>query len=236
MKKLILTSTGIVLILSMALLIGCSKSPSQTSQLTSTLSSNQTSIGNTSTSSNPADTLQTGLPLTISSPSDGADISGNSVTVTGKTSPGAVVTIGDELATADAQGKFSITINLNEGPNAIDVIAADNNGATGEVLLMVNASQTSAAEVPSTQNTLPLQVTSPADGTMLNTTTVTVQGQTNPGATVTVNDETDVADSSGNFSIDVPLAGGPNALDVIAMDNNGNKNEVLLMVTVTSGQ
>ncbi|HXY74997.1 MAG TPA: hypothetical protein VEH58_06700 [Dehalococcoidales bacterium] len=232
MKKLILTSTSIVFILSMTLLLGCSKSPSPPSQLTSTPSPNQTSVVTTSAPSNPADTLQAGLPLTISSPSDGADISGNSVTVTGKTSPGAVVTIGDELATADAQGNFSINVNLDDGPNGIDVIATDNSGATGEVLLLVNASPNTAQPA---QNTLPLQVTAPIDGATLNTTSVNVLGQTSPGATVTVNDQTTIADSSGNFAINVPLTSGPNALDVIATDDNGNQNEILLMVNAATG-
>jgi len=232
MKKLILTSTSIVFILSMTLLLGCSKSPSPPSQLTYTPSPNQTSVVTTSAPSNPADTLQAGLPLTISSPSDGADISGNSVTVTGKTSPGAVVTIGDELATADAQGNFSINVNLDDGPNGIDVIATDNSGATGEVLLLVNASPNTAQPA---QNTLPLQVTAPIDGATLNTTSVNVLGQTSPGATVTVNDQTTIADSSGNFAINVPLTSGPNALDVIATDDNGNQNEILLMVNAATG-
>jgi hypothetical protein len=80
-----------------------------------------------------------------------------------------------------------------------------------------------------------LTVTSPIDSTTVSTSTVTVQGQTTPGVTVTVNGISDVADANGNFSIDVSLDNGPNAIDVIAMDDNGNQGEVLLIVNDTSG-
>jgi hypothetical protein len=124
---------------------------------------------------------------------------------------------------------------LDAGPNAIDVIATDDNNNQGEVLLMVNAMPTTSTTLGASQGTLPLTVTSPIDSATLSTNTVTVQGQTTPGATVTVNGNSDVADANGNFSIDVSLDNGPNAIDVIAMDDNGNQGEVLLIVNDTSG-
>jgi hypothetical protein len=184
-----------------------------------------------------SDTLQTGLPLSISQPSDGATISGDSVTVQGQTAPGATVSVDNSVVTADPTGAFSVNINLDEGLNAIDVIATDANNNQGEVLLMVNAVSTSStstsASSGTSQGTLPLTVTEPVDSATLTTNTVTVQGQTVPGATVTINGNSGVADENGNFSIDVSLANGPNAIDVIAMDDNGNQGEVLLMVNVT---
>jgi len=161
------------------------------------------------------------------------------LTFQGTTTPGATVIVNDNVVTADSTGAFSINVSLDAGPNAIDVIATDNNNNQGEVLLMVNAIPTSSATTsatPSTsQWTLPLTVTSPIDSTTVSTSTVTVQGQTTPGVTVTVNGISDVADANGNFSIDVSLDNGPNAIDVIAMDDNGNQGEVLLIVNDTSG-
>jgi len=83
--------------------------------------------------------LQTKVPLSITRPEDGADIDGNTVEVTGQTAPSATVTIGDQATNADSDGNFTLTINLSNGPNAIDVIATDTNGQVGEVLLIVNA-------------------------------------------------------------------------------------------------
>ena len=131
-----------------------------------------------------------------------------------------------------------LAVSLDAGPNAIDVIATDNNNNQGEVLLMVNAIPTSSATTSTTPGTspgtLPLTVTSPIDSATVSTSTVTVQGQTTPGATVTVNGISDVADANGNFSIDVSLDNGPNAIDIVATDDNGNQGEVLLMVNDTS--
>jgi hypothetical protein len=173
--------------------------------------------------------------LSITEPTDSATINGDTVNVQGTTTPGATVSVNDNVVTADSTGAFSTNVNLDAGPNAIDVIATDDNNNQGEVLLMVNAMPTTSTTLGASQGTLPLTVTSPIDSATLSTSTVTVQGRTTPGATVTVNGNSDVADANGNFSIDVSLDNGPNAIDVIATDDSGNQGEVLLMVNDTSG-
>ena len=69
---------------------------------------------------------------------------------------------------------------------------------------MINAIPTTATVTSTTlgasQGTLPLTVTSPIDSAALSTSTVTVQGRTTPGASVTANGDSDVADANGNFS------------------------------------
>ncbi len=184
--------------------------------------------------------LQTDLPLKVTSPADAANLSSDIVIVKGQTQPGATVNVNDQVNAADGNGDFSISITLEEGPNAIDVISTDGNGLQGEVLLLVNVdlSQTPAisgnnaptASVDSQGNLL-LTITSPIDGATLNSAIVTVTGQTAPGATVDVNDQSTVADNNGKFSLPIDLNSGPNAIDVLAMDSNGNEGEVILMVT-----
>jgi hypothetical protein len=254
-KKIIIAATVFGLLA--ALLVSCTKSastPSATTEGTLTSENNSittattssgvsTTLANNSTVTSPlgttSGTLQSGLPLNVTEPADSAIINGDTVTVQGTTTPGAIVSVNDNVITADSTGAFSTNVSLDAGPNAIDVIATDNNNNQGEVLLMVNAIPTSSATTsatPSTsQGTLSLTVTSPIDSATLSTNTVTVQGQTTPGATVTVNGNSDVADANGNFSIDVSLDNGPNAINVIAIDDNGNQGEVLLMVNDTSG-
>ncbi len=72
------------------------------------------------------------LFLEITQPVDGAQLSTSSISVTGKTIPGAVVSlsINDELDIADVgqDGKFTVRVNLEEGPNLIEVIASDQLG------------------------------------------------------------------------------------------------------------
>ena len=256
MKKKIIIAVTVFGLLA-ALLVSCTKSastPSATTEGTLTSENNSittattssgvsTTLANNSTVTSPlgttSGTLQSGLPLNVTEPADSAIINGDTVTVQGTTTPGAIVSVNDNVITADSTGAFSTNVSLDAGPNAIDVIATDDNNNQGEVLLMVNAMPTTYTATSTTlgasQGTLPLTVTSPIDSATLSTNTVTVQGQTTPGATVTVNGNSDVADANGNFSIDVSLDNGPNAINVIAIDDNGNQGEVLLMVNDTSG-
>jgi hypothetical protein len=256
MKKKIIIAVTVFGLLA-ALLVSCTKSastPSATTEGTLTSENNSittattssgvsTTLANNSTVTSPlgttSGTLQSGLPLNVTEPADSAIINGDTVTVQGTTTPGAIVSVNDNVITADSTGAFSTNVSLDAGPNAIDVIATDDNNNQGEVLLMVNAMPTTSTATSTTlgasQGTLPLTVTSPIDSATLSTSTVTVQGRTTPGATVTVNGNSDVADANGNFSIDVSLDNGPNAIDVIATDDSGNQGEVLLMVNDTSG-
>ena len=243
MKKIIIVIIAISLFV---FVYGCSNNTSTTtpplssatsgSTVSSTIIPAETSPeGNAST---PSNNMQSSLPLTIMSPTDGSDVNGSSVTVSGHTAQGATINVGDQVTTADSSGNFSLNVNLDDGPNALDVIATNDSGNQGEVNLMVNSIQsttptaTSGSQVATSTDALPLTVTQPTDGATLNTNDVTIIGRTVPGATVTVNSVTDVADAAGNFSITLSLDDGPNALDVIAMDNNGNQGEVLSMVNV----
>ena len=85
-----------------------------------------------------SDVLQSNIPLKVTDPADAADIKTDTVTVKGQTVPGATVSVNDIVGTADAGGNFSVTISLDQGPNAIDVIATDESGKEGEVLIIVN--------------------------------------------------------------------------------------------------
>ena len=72
------------------------------------------------------------LLLEITQPKDGAQVSTGSITVSGKTIPGAVVSVAIDdtvaIADIDQDGNFSVTVNLEEGPNLIEVVASDQLG------------------------------------------------------------------------------------------------------------
>ena len=182
-------------------------------------------------------TLQDSVPLKVTEPQDAANLNTSTVTVKGQTKPGATVNVNDEVGVADASGNFSVAIELEDGPNAIDVIAVDDSGKEGEILLLVNVipSVTSAAinsnpAAEYTDGDVPLKIIQPLDSSTVNSNTVVVKGQTVPGALVCVNDETATADAAGNFSVSISLESGPNAIDIIAFDDDGNDGEVVLMV------
>lgn len=72
------------------------------------------------------------MPLTITSPTEGASLTGMSVVVKGQTAPGADVGINQLDVKADSKGNFSATISLDEGENTITVITNDDAGNMAE--------------------------------------------------------------------------------------------------------
>ena len=75
-----------------------------------------------------------------------------------------------------------------------------------------------------------LTVTEPADNSIINTDKVEVRGRTTPGAVVSVNGELVEVDEEGNFTMMVALEEGPNIIEVIASDLEGNEESRILVV------
>ena len=80
----------------------------------------------------------TNLPLTVTYPATNATLNSSSLTLTGKTAPNADVFVNDQTTKADANGNFSIKLNLDEGQNGLVVTANDANGNVAEQDLSVN--------------------------------------------------------------------------------------------------
>jgi hypothetical protein len=257
-KKILIIA--ILPILIVVLLAGCSRtvsppapsmSPGSQSSTSSPVSPPRPSGSSTPTSptlpsasgvpspapADPSSVIQSGLPLKVTQPIDGSNLNTGTITIVGETAPGATVYVNDQINTADNIGKFNVPVNLDDGPNFLDISAVDTSGKRGEILLMVNVVlpqvSTSPALPVSSLGAIPLKITSPADGATLNTTNVVVKGQTAPAATVSVNDQVDTADAQGNFSITVSLVTGLNVIDVNATDDSGNQVEIILMVNET---
>jgi len=75
----------------------------------------------------------TALFLEITQPADGAQVNTSSVLVIGKTIPGAVVSVSVddeiiEVVNVGQDGKFTVAVTLEEGPNFIEVTASDQQG------------------------------------------------------------------------------------------------------------
>jgi hypothetical protein len=82
------------------------------------------------------------LFLEISQPSDGAEVSTSPIAVSGMTLPEAVVSVSVnddlEIADVDQSGSFSVTVNLEEGPNLVEVIASDAYGNVKSSSIVIN--------------------------------------------------------------------------------------------------
>lgn len=86
----------------------------------------------------PTATAQVPLFLNIASPAAESITRDRVITVRGKTTPDAVVTVGVSNIEVDEQGNFSTNVTLAEGVNIIEVLASDLGGnSKGQVLTVI---------------------------------------------------------------------------------------------------
>ncbi len=80
-----------------------------------------------------------GVPvaLQVLSPQDGAVVNTAQVTVSGMATPGAVVTVNDDILIVGADGQFQDTVTLSEGLNLIEVVASNTSGSEASVELTI---------------------------------------------------------------------------------------------------
>ena len=77
------------------------------------------------------------LPLTVTQPLNESTVHAADLVVKGQTESDAVVSVDGVTVEVDAEGNFSTTITLEEGPNPIEVYASDFEGNEGSVFLTV---------------------------------------------------------------------------------------------------
>ncbi len=133
-----------VLLMALALVAAAAcSSPAQTPtpSATATLSASPTatatpvpgSATSTSTpipgSGTPTSTPSSGTPqgffLKVLQPQPDSTVSTVQVTVSGQTTPDAVVTVNGQTVDVAADGSFSTTVTLSQGTNSIEVVASD---------------------------------------------------------------------------------------------------------------
>jgi Glucodextranase, domain B len=84
---------------------------------------------------------------------------------------------------------------------------------------------------PESSGTLSLQILSPQDEAVVTTSQVDVIGSAPAGAVVSINDEILLVGADGQFKTTISLDEGPNLIEIIASDDNGNETSLLLTVT-----
>src|SRR5512146_995159 len=77
------------------------------------------------------------VSLQVLTPQDGAVVNAPQITVSGMASPGAVVTVNDDILIAGPDGLFQDPVTLTEGLNLIEVLASNTSGSEASVELTV---------------------------------------------------------------------------------------------------
>lgn len=156
-----------------------------------------------------------------------------SVSITGGSEAGATVKLtfngNTQEGLADKDGNFTFSLQLRNGENTFSAIAIDPSG---------NQSQKSKENKITFDNKPPaLAVNSPVDGSSFFGSTqrqVTIQGTTDAGAQVMINDRFVSVDDSGNFQYTTTLNDGANAFIVKSTDQAGNTTEKSIILNFTS--
>jgi putative hemolysin len=85
----------------------------------------------------PTEAVQVPVILEIVAPQDGAVVDSPQIDVTGNASPGAVVSVNDDILIAGPDGTFKWPVTLEEGPNLIEIVASNATGAEATLELTV---------------------------------------------------------------------------------------------------
>lgn len=151
--------------------------------------------------------------LDVKSPTDNLRTSKFSIIVNGTTEKGAIVKI-NSIEVPNKNGTFSDTVFLNDGSNKITVEATDAAGNTATKVRKVFKEAGGTAD--------PVTVTSPANGTVVSGSSVTLSGSLNELGILTVNGQRVTADTNDNFEYTVNLNEGKNNIALTLTDSFGN--------------
>jgi hypothetical protein len=128
---------------------------------------------------------------------------------------------------------FTIIVAIPVGPSAITATIV---GPTGE------GAESDPIHVTYDDAPPPLKISSPKKNATIKSDTVQVKGTTQAASTVTVRNESNggrasaVADDAGAFALEVTIVGGPNTLDITAVDPAGNTASATLPIVGGGGK
>ncbi len=129
------------------------------------------------------------------------------------------VIVNGNVATVDADGKFSADVTLKEGENEIVVVAKDKSGNKTEKMVKV------------VLDTIPPEVTVILPVGPITSTKVKLTGYVEVGAKVMVNDKPATV-ANDDWEIELTLVYGVNKVTIVATDAVGNTKKIETSVTV----
>lgn len=153
--------------------------------------------------------------IEVLSPRNGSFINVAQALVTGRTEPGARVSVNGQPV-INSDGRFSLAVDLPNETNLVVVSARDAAGNQNDTALTVHVDLAPPA----------ITVAFPRMGQHFGRRNITVNGTTEPFATVTAGDFTGVAGADGSFGMNVTLLYGNNTLLIRSTDRAGNFDTV----------
>lgn len=169
----------------------------------------------------PSTTTQGDLFLAVYAPEDESIVPGNSVVVYGQTEPGARVVVSEDEAVVDSRGGFRAEVSLEQGENLVEVTASSEGGARSYI----------SRRVTSLASPFLLLITEPENQSVVSSSRLPLSGRTGPNAIVSVNGRSVPIDRFGYFSTTMLLVEGPNFIDVVATDDDGQTlSEVVAVI------
>jgi hypothetical protein len=174
------------------------------------------------------DTTAPAAPV-VTGPSDGATVGTATPTITGTGEPGATVevvvdgvVVGTTVVGSDGSWTLELTEPLADGAHTVTATQTDAAGNESPASAPTTFTVDTVAEPP--------VITSPSPGAITSDTTPTITGTGEPGATVTVTDQTGtvlgtaVVDANGEWSLTptTPLADGDYTITATQVDTQGN--------------
>lgn len=149
--------------------------------------------------------------LTIDEPKDGATLNKGNIQIKGRTNPGAKLYMNGILQPTAPDGAFVIQYMLLEGENKITLKAV--NDADLETVKSITVKLDSIKPV--------LTVKDP--GAIVHSSTLCIEGSSEPGATLRAGGKPITVDKDGKFRICFDLTKGANNLQITVSDAAGNE-------------
>ena len=102
--------------------------------------------------------------------------------------------------------------------------------AEGATQVLVQEEPSAVPAAPVISGEMWLQVTSPLDGAVLDAPEVDVIGMASANSVVSIDDDILLVGDDGKFKATVPLDEGPNLIEIVASDMDGNEVSQMLAV------
>lgn len=161
---------------------------------------------------------------------DDSGVKADSIALTVDGKAVAAADIVKKAVTGGYECTYTPETGLANGEHTISVTAQDNDGNAAAAKTVTFVVDT----VPPTLN-----VTSPADGLVTNTASLTVSGTTDDATskpvTVTVNGDAVSVNADGSWSKTIELESGSNTITIVARDKAGKTTTVTRTVTLDTG-